>query len=187
MRVNKNYWLAALGTLAVAGAMMLFSAHRIEAQFSQPVRVLNTSAGPVLNSRIDDPGRIPYIATVSPTCSGTTCAFFFPAVQAGHRVVIEHVSGFVNLNGSPGVLGASIVSVGGADPLFISVPPGTGNPTIYDRQILYYIDGGQTPLAVFTSTGTTTVTFNSGLSQTMTLVGYELDCAAAPCTAITNH
>jgi hypothetical protein len=54
MRINKNYWLAASGTLAVAGAMMLFSAHRIEAQFSQPVRVLNTSAGPVLNSRIDD-------------------------------------------------------------------------------------------------------------------------------------
>jgi hypothetical protein len=60
MRTNKNYWLAASGTVAVAGAIMLFSAHRIEAQYSSPVKVLNTSSAPVLNSRIDEPGRIPY-------------------------------------------------------------------------------------------------------------------------------
>ena len=82
MRVNKSYWLAASGTLAVAGAIMLFSAHRIEAQYSTPVKVLNTPAGPALNSSIDDPGRIPFAAVLNIPCSGTFCSFNFPAVQA---------------------------------------------------------------------------------------------------------
>jgi len=78
MRVNKNYWSAVSGTLAVASVVMLLSAHRIEAQYSTPVKVLNSSAAPVLQSRIDDPGRIPYTAFATNFCSGTSCAVCQP-------------------------------------------------------------------------------------------------------------
>jgi hypothetical protein len=60
MRFNKNYWLTASGALALAGGVVLFSAQRIEAQFSSPVRVMNTSSAPAIASIIDMPGRVPY-------------------------------------------------------------------------------------------------------------------------------
>jgi hypothetical protein len=184
MRINKSYWLAASGTLAVASAIMLFSAHRIEAQYASPVKVLNTSSGPVLNSRIDDPGRIPYVGFANATTGSNVCFFTFQAVPAGHRVVIQHVSGFLTLNAPPTVLAGSLTAPG-INNFFFSVPPApTGNSTSFDQPILYFVDGGQAP-QINISSGA--VTFNPSSIQGVTLVGYELDCTAAPCAAVANH
>src|SRR5690349_1343497 len=48
-----------LGIAAVIGAAALaslFTARRIEAQYSSPVKVVNTTSGPALNSSVDDQG-----------------------------------------------------------------------------------------------------------------------------------
>jgi hypothetical protein len=183
--MNKNYWLAASGTLAVASAMMLFSAHRIEAQFSQPVRVLNTSAGPVLTSRIDDPGRIAYLSSTSTTCGANSCGFTFPAVPAGHRVVIQHVSAVLAFSGTPTTLLGFVTSSAnnGSIQFAVASTPVT-DQALFDQPVLYYVDAGQSATVTIGSP----VSFNpNALQQTMTLVGYELDCNAAPCAAIANH
>jgi hypothetical protein len=65
-----------------------------------------------------------------------------------------------------------------------SVIPPSGTATIFDQPILYYVDGGQTPIIQFTS-GVTN--FNPAAGQNLTLVGYELDCNAAPCAAIATQ
>jgi hypothetical protein len=179
MRINKNYWLAASGTLAVAGAMMLFSAHRIEAQFSQPVRVLNTSAGPVLNSRIDDPGRIPYISFVDITCPGAFCTFTFPAIPAGHRLVIQHVSGALSFNAPTGGTIFPFVSSANNASIQFSAPT-AGNVAAFDQPVLYYVDAGQSAKVSISAP------FNPSASQFLSMVGYELDCNAGPCVAIAN-
>jgi hypothetical protein len=184
MRVNKNYWLAASGTLAVAGAMMLFSAHRIEAQFSQPVRVLNTSSGPAIASLVDDPGRTPYVAFADATTGTNVCFFTFPAVPAGKRVVIQHVSGFLTLSAPPSVLEGTLLSPGLTN-IHFNVPPSpTGTTTSFDNPILYYVEGGQAPSANISAGA---VLFNPGSIQGVQLIGYELDCNAAPCAPIANH
>jgi hypothetical protein len=186
MRINKSYWLAACGTLAVAGAVMLFSAHRIEAQYSTPVKVLNTSAGPVLNSRIDDPGRVPYLASINPNCSaGFLCDFNFPTVQAGRRVVIQQVSALLSFGSNPtGVFGSVITP--GAQIDFNSPPTSNGTVAQFGQPLLCYFDAGQSPTVRLYSGGGSAAAPFSG-AQLLTLAGYELDCNAAPCAAISNH
>src|SRR5260370_28584690 len=121
MRVNKNYWLAAGGTLAVAGAMIMFSAHRIDAQCSSPVRVMNTSSGPALNSSVDDPGRVAYQSGSFPNASPPTnsVTFNFPPVPANHRLVVQHLSG--NLTFSTN--GTAVVQTVGANIFPFSITP----------------------------------------------------------------
>src|SRR5260370_15220841 len=103
MRNRKQYLFAAIGGLALVGVGALLSPRRGEAQFSSPVRVMNTSAAPALNSRIDDPGRIPYISPFSNGCSTTTCNYTFPPVPAGPRVLIQHVSSDLQFTAAPGI------------------------------------------------------------------------------------
>jgi hypothetical protein len=186
MRVTKNYWLAACGTLAVGSAVMLFSAHRIEAQYSTPVKVLNTSAGPVLNSRIDDPGRIPFVSAFSNVCSGNVCTSTFAAVPAGHRVVIQNVSALLDFNSAPAVLTVYVGSTGSTQSQFnVQAIPSAGNSTAFDLPAQSYVDAGQSPVVIVNCSGG--VTFNPVAGQSLNLIGYELDCNAAPCAAIANH
>jgi hypothetical protein len=174
MKINKNYWLAASGALAVASALMLFSARRIEAQFSSPVRVMNTSAAPAITSRIDDPGRIAYRSGQFPTISPPTTAFEsnFPTVPANHRLVVQHIGGifFVSNNGTALVNGIS-------SSFFVQSQFGAA---AFDQSVLYYWDAGATPqIGVQALNGQTF----SG-QQAITMTGYLLDCSAAPCSPI---
>jgi hypothetical protein len=163
---------------------MLSSARRIEAQYSSPVKVLNTSAAPVLNSRIDDPGRVPYMAFTTTFCSGTTCGIGFPAVPAGHRLVLQHLSGFLNFNAPPTTLFGFIESTQNFRFNFNVPLPPAGNATHFDQQVLYFVDGGDAPSVFIGSTG---APFPGNVGEEIVLAGYELDCNAAPCAAIANH
>lgn len=177
MRINKNYWLTASGTLAVAGAIMLFSAHRIEAQYSSPVRVLNTSSGPAITSTIDDPGRIPYQSSQTAICSGTNvCAFTFPAVPANHRLVVQRVTGYY-----PGISAnapARLLLTSGTFAT-VRITPSNSFANLFDIAVLSYFDAGQQPETIATVESGT-----YGGTSTSTLIGYMLDCSAAPCAAI---
>jgi len=88
--------------LAVAGAISLFTARRIDAQYASPVRVMNSTSFPALASSIDDHGRIPYQATIqNNACSPGACSFSLPSPPAGHRLVIERVGGFGRFRARP--------------------------------------------------------------------------------------
>lgn len=181
---RKQYLFAAIGALALIGVGTLLSPQRSEAQFASPVRVANSSAAPALNSRIDDHGRIPFVSGFSNSCSGTLCSYTFPTVPAGRRVVIEHISGNLNFNAAPTVI-TMFVNTATTSQIQFNVPPGNvGNASFFDQPLLYYVDGGQSPVVIFTSGFTN---FNPAAGQNLTLVGYELDCNAAPCAAIATR
>jgi hypothetical protein len=186
MQTNKNYWLAACGTLAVASAIMLFSAHRIEAQYSSPVKVLNTSAGPVLNSRIDDPGRIPYQSNLfnAGGCAGSTiCTLSFGPVPANHRLVVQHVSGSFAFSGNGGGPLIDLTSPGLTAIIQFISPATPGGFGAFDVPVQVYYDAGSAPVVEAFLFGSQLFT---GQEAFATLTGYMLDCSAAPCAAIAH-
>src|SRR5260370_5648446 len=68
-----------------------------------PTSVVNPATSPALSSSVDDPGRIAYQSVKAQDCFSTSgCAFSFPVVPPGHRLVIQHVSGELDFNGAPG-------------------------------------------------------------------------------------
>jgi hypothetical protein len=184
MQSRKNYLFTAAGALAVIGASVLFSPRRSEAQFSSPVRVLNPSTAPVLNSPIDDPGRIPYQSTLLATCSGTTCNFTFGAVPAGHRLVIQHVSTSISYTDSTtsGVYGVLEVAPGSLALTNFGLPI-AAKASLFDQPVQVYYDAGQAPEVHLFIIGSGTF-LSAANSQYAVMTGYELDCNAAPCAAI---
>jgi hypothetical protein len=115
------------------------------------------------------------------------CTYTSPsAVSAGHRVVIQHVTGNLEFQTAPSwVLVRMVLSPGTSisGPAFFNVPPGPAGTFLYfDQPTLYYFDAGQfLQVSIFSNVS------YSGINQQLTLIGYELDCTAAPCAAIANQ
>lgn len=180
----KTHFLGIAAAMAVAGLISLVTARRIEAQYSSPVKVVNTTSAPAITSRMDDPGRIPYQSTINGTsCVNTnSCVVSFPPVPAGHRLVVTQISGAHN--------GPQF----GTGPFAVSVRIGLNGPNggitqfYWDLQSLgsyvlpvsAYLDAGVNINVVDSIIGTT---YNNG-PQLITVTGYMLDCTAAPCAAI---
>ncbi len=184
MRNPKKYLLTGFGALALIGVGTLLSPQRSDAQYASPVKVLNTAAAPALNSSINDRGRIPFIAGFSNSCSGTLCSTTFLSVPAGHRVVIEHISGALVFNTAPTqVIGFVRDSQNTTSQIQFNVILPSGNVAFFDQPVLYYVDGGHNPLIQFTSNAN----FNPAAGQNLTLIGYEVDCNAAPCSPIATQ
>ncbi len=178
--------LMGTGGVALAGLLLSLlapkAAHGLVAAL---VQVANTSSAPAIASLIDDPGRVAFMATQLATCSGAECVFIFSAVPATHRLVIQHVSLNLLLNSVPNLFIQAQVynSLTAANIGSFNVPPMGQNPYL-DQPFLFYFDAGQVPTVDFVSFS---ANFSPGAGQTLTLVGYELDCAAAPCAPIANH
>lgn len=184
MRNSKKYLLSAVAALALIGVGTLLSPQRSDAQYASPVKVLNTAAAPALNSTIDDHGRIPFVGGFSNACSGTLCSYTYPSVPAGHRVVIEHISGALVFNTTPTqVIGFVRDSQNTTSQMQFNVMPLNGTVAFFDQPVLYYVDGTHNPLIQFNSTAN----FNPAAGQNLTLIGYELDCNAAPCSPIATQ
>lgn len=152
----------------------------------------------------EDEGRIGYQSTVNMTgsCTGSSCVFKFPAVPAGRRLVVEHITGFVTFTAPPGpALVSASPNASAASPIteffftpviplcgtYSITPPACSDPDIstFDQLVELYADAGQTfEVGVGPING---VTFASGGgTQSMTLTGYELNCSATPCSAIAH-
>jgi hypothetical protein len=185
----KQHLFGMAAVIAAAGLSSLFTARRIEAQYSSPVKVVNTTSAPALNSAVDDHGRIPYWSQVEPgfdsgePCDGRNgCVFTFGPVPAGHRLVVERVSGDLGLTGFVSELVVSLSA-----PAAVTLPnfytffdaPVTGN---FDVPILAFIDSQQTVAVQVVAVGGGT--FTGG--RRIILTGYLLDCLAAPCSAIAH-
>jgi hypothetical protein len=191
----KNQLIGIGAAIAVAGLISLFTARRIEAQYASPVRVTNTTSAPAIGSLTDERGRIPYQSTATGTFVGgggcfahSNCQFNFAQVPAGHRLVVEQLSGQLQYTASPS---GSNVFIGYGDNGSATIlgglfAPLMGAPTqtsSFDHPLKGFVEPGQSPFA------TAFVTDNSptlGSQLQMTLIGYLLDCTAAPCRAITQ-
>ncbi len=187
----RGRWLSAAAVVVAACAISVFSARRIEAQYSSPVKVVNSTSAPALNSSIDDHGRIPYQSEVDDGVgpgAGLSCAsqdqcdFAFSPVPSGHRLVIEHVGGLLSLATANQVIAQLFNPVTGGHYSTFIVPTTTAYGS-FDAATLVYLDSQQSvDVHVFTST---LVGFSLG-SRYITISGYLLDCTAAPCAAIAH-
>ena len=189
----KRRWFGAGALVVAACAISVFSARRIEAQFSSPVKVVNTTSAPAIASSMDDHGRIPYWSVVfggtpfggGTSCSGqNACQFIFGPVPSGHRLVIEHTSGALDLSG---LVSELIVQLRQPNPTTANqdtyssfdAPTTTG---YFDMPTLGYLDSQQSvDVDVFLRGGGT-----FGVNSRLVLAGYLLDCTAAPCAAIAH-
>ena len=147
------------------------------------VNVATSATKPLLNSSIDDPGRVPFQSSIENAgkCSGDSCLWLFGPIPAGHRLVVQHVSGSINFNAPPGA--AEVLLNNGTSTFFAPL-----NSAVlfsaFDQPVLAFFDGPQ-------SIGVQILVFGGGFAtgpqtQDMTLTGYLLDCSAAPCAPIAH-
>jgi hypothetical protein len=156
------------------------------------VNLKNTAAAPVFTTTIDDPGRIAYQAQVSNSsgsCSGAgTCFFNFASVPAGHRVVIEHISGLISFATTPNSIWVQLNNGSGSpvSTFFAPLAPST-NFSAFDQTVQAYFDpaehGGIIEVQVALIGGAFTGAVSPNL---INLTGHVLDCTAAPCSPIAH-
>lgn len=191
----KRYLLGFATVLAAAGVTSLITARRIEAQYSSPVKVVNTTAAPAIASLMDDPGRSAFQSIVfNNTCVGlNVCNFLnIASVPAGHRLVVTQVDATYFIGPPAADTALSVVLAGGpAGSGFIhswNVPiPPNQVPTL-SQKVTAYVDSGQT-FTVNALVGSGPLqngspTFSN--SAIVTVTGYMLDCTAAPCAPIAH-
>jgi hypothetical protein len=171
-----NYHKLLSPRLAVISLAVLLSSVFAAAQVSQTPATL---ALPTMN--VDEPGRIPYQVGGFGHCEVTVCKATFQAIPAGHRLVIQHVSGNVSTL-DPVPDGTRILVSMNNQVQFMSVPVTPFIPGVFvggfDQPVEFYVDGGQT----------LTVQANIGVSGmdifNPSVIGYLLDCAKASCAPI---
>lgn len=183
--------LMGTGSLVLAGLILTLlvpkAAHAVAATL---VQVANTSSNPAMVSSINDPGRVPFFAEVTlNSCTTSPCIHTFAPVPAGHRLVLQHVSGVVpfSFNALPTYMWVNVFSYGVGSVNFnvpIASSLGSGTTDVFDQPTLFYFDAGQTPQISFISDGTFA---GAGRAFWLSLVGYELDCTAAPCSAMASQ
>jgi hypothetical protein len=181
--------LMGTGGVALSGLLLALlapqAAHGLVAAL---VQVANTASAPAIASLIDDPGRVAFMQNASFSCfSAGSCTYVSPsAVPAGHRVVIQHVSGALVFQSTPSWILVTMLAQteNSITPAFFNVPPGPAGGLVYfDQPILFYFDAGQFPqVNIFAN-----LPLNETPITQLTLIGYELDCTSAPCAAIANH
>ena len=124
---------------------------------------------------VDDPGRIAYESEQHLGAEQLTV--FFPVVPAGHRLVIQHVSGTVTFQSAVSEVNALVISPEGFSAF---QPPFTKNITQFDQLVQLYVDAGNTP-QVTVAAADALAAFGE-----LALTGYLLDCTAAPCARIAH-
>jgi hypothetical protein len=157
-----------------------------------PVSLASTTALSLHN--LDDRGRNPYQAVVDMTgkCPGTTgppepeCFFNFPRVPVGHRLVVQHVSGVIQITGLPPLISVGFV-VPGLSPSSVSflIPFVNLNGIVlseFDQQVLVFYEQNLAPSVVVTPGSGTFVSPNN--IQLIALTGYLVDCTVASCEPI---
>jgi hypothetical protein len=176
---------------AVTGSVAVTNTPTVNVANTPSVNVSNTSAQPVPSVRIDEPGRIPYQSQVdkSGSCTGAGLCFFeFGSAPAGHRVVIQHVSGIVSFGGTTNAVWVQLNNGSGAPVSTFFTPQAPAvSFSAFDQTVQAYFDpaafGGVIEVAVSLIGGTFP---GSGSAEIITLSGYELDCNLAPCAPVAH-
>jgi hypothetical protein len=179
-RLRKSVLSFGAAALAVV-ALALVLPRAADAVAAALVEVVNTTANPVITSRMDDPGRIPYTSsTGSSSPCNQACTFDLPAVPAQHRLVLDNLGGSVELNSS-GFVSAQVYCANCGDPRNngITIPNSGVLANQFSTPIHLYFDAGQVP-RISLAAGASIFT------QAVTVSGYLLDCSAAPCAAMAH-
>jgi hypothetical protein len=188
---------AGLAGMFLIGSLTYHPGSQAKGAFASPVQVMNTTAAPAIGTTIDEPGRVPYVSSVldlGKNCGlGFECDFNFPPVPAGHRLVIQEVSGFIQFNFSPSAFVEVFISASGAtssEGQFLVNGSTFGNSSFggtrasFTQPFHAYFDPGDTPVVSVQARNATFPNDNS--TEVATLKGYLIDCSAAPCTAIAH-
>ena len=172
--------------IAVAGLISLFTARRIEAQYSAPVKVVNSTSAPAITSVMDDPGRIPYRFTMGQVCPNTNpCNFLFPQVPAGHRLVVQQLAGRLLYASAPTSNYITFTDASGNfffDSFNFTPSPAPLLFAVFNRQVKGIFDQFEQPSVSANIYGSNFVS-----QSLISLTGYMLDCTAAPCSAIVQN
>jgi hypothetical protein len=185
MRFAKNL-LMSIGAVALAaGLVNVIAPQAVHAAVAALVQVSNPATSPVLNSRIDDPGRIPYQNVAQ--CQNTNfCSLAPQPVPANHRLVVEHVSAqFESASATAGQCDFSVSVVLGPLQAYGSflMPPSVfvpnSNISGSNQSIRVSVDPNE--LFLFECRANTTLQ-----AAFLGVSGYLLDCNAAPCAAIAS-
>lgn len=166
----------AFSSLLAATALLFFTAGEAVTQIRAAL-VKNT----------DEPGRLPYQHRVdfpNANCNTTTCVLPFPAVPAGKRLVIQHVSIIASAStntppnwvafgeaSSPNVAAPNTENIAIVQPFFTQ-GPSQGGVSFWalDREVLVYYDPGAIPkLKISVPTSFSTFVSNA------TVHGYLID------------
>jgi hypothetical protein len=127
---------------------------------------VNPMGTPVPVRDIDEPGRSPYMATRTANSNNLV----FPAVPAGKRLVIEHISYFARF-GSAGLQRMLLFASNNQDLMEFQITPiqdGSNYDTVINQPVRAYVDAGFTPV--------TAVTGINVVSSRATISGYLIDC-----------
>jgi hypothetical protein len=156
------------------------------------VNLKNTAAQPVFSSTIDDPGRIAYqsqVSNSSGSCSGAgTCFFNFASVPAGHRIVVEHISGLISFATTPNSVWVQLNNGSGApvSTFFAPLAPSTSF-SAFDQTVQAYFDPAEHGGIIEVQVALIGGTFTGAVSPNqIVLSGHILDCTAAPCMPIAH-
>lgn len=148
MKFAKSF-LTGTGAVLLAGLVFTLlapkAAHAIAATL---VQVTNTSANPVPNKDVDQQGRLLYQYYSNCTSTNGTCTITYPAVPAGQRLIIQHVSAIVE---TPSATTLNVVQFrGGGVYEFLPYQLATANYTnqytnVINTDVIESFDTGQQP------------------------------------------
>ena len=154
----------------------------VHAIVATAVPVVNTASTPLPVNSINDPGRVPYQATSTqllPSQTGGTLTFVFAAVPSNHRLVIQHVSGYLAV--ASGSTSAGIIGVAAGNTTAVSnfFSPTLSGLNAFDAPILAIVDQGLQPeVTVYVPT------WPAASTELITLSGYMIDCSVAACSPV---
>lgn len=149
------------------------------------VNVANTAVAPLYFDNVSDSGRNAYQSTAECVPGATDvslCVATF-TVPNGHRLVIQHVTGGVPLAGTQLLYAAgSVFSDSSWQSRFIL--PITGDTVAwFDQAVTGYVDAISRLFVAVHGHG---LNVSVAPGSPITVSGYLLDCAAAPCAAIAH-
>ncbi len=181
--------VAAQGTanVAISNTSVPVSGSVSISNTSVPVSGTVAVSGLTALNNADDPGRIAYQSRQSPGAAcpiGSGLCFTFGPVPAGHRLVVQHISAQYEFSSVPNPFSVYALDSGlRAITAFSPAITSTTAPVIvtFDQPVEFYIDASQTYIIEVLALGPTVV----GLPE-VSVMGYLLDCTAAPCAAIAN-
>jgi len=193
MSRTRRFLLVTLG-LGLAGAIgAAFGAGTAQAVVASLVEIVNPATAPVPMLNVTDPGRVAYQSTINNVgkCLGAPeCEFSFPSVPAGHRVVIQHISGYLQFSTQAltAYVAAEVESgvFGPLSTFYAPVPTGSSVATL-DKPALFYVDSSDSFVVIVHGSFGSSFVGVSIAPQYLTVTGYELDCAVAACPAIATQ
>lgn len=178
----------ALTAMFLIGSVMRHPGSEAKGAYSTPVQVMNTSSAPAIGVDAEKQARVPYQSTYrTTTCVNVTnCFFLFAPAPQGFRLVVENISGILELANNATAPATGLIE--GSN--FLNTFGFTStNGQIFNGTIMSGVN--QPTRMVFDSSEGSPVAFVygdypsiQGLPSFITLSGYLENCSITGCPTI---